>query len=278
MTQPIHIAISGAGGEAGYLLTFRVAAGALFGPEQPIALSLLEQHPHALPALRALEMEIKDCSFPQVCEIRIDTDPVSAFTHAEWVILLSGHWTRKGQTRLDLLRENGPIYVEHGKALNVACPNARVLVVANPCNTNCLIARSHAPCITVEHWFAMAQLDRMRAKVLLAEKAGVPVNHVSRVIAWGNHSELVFIDFHNALIDNRPAPEVITDATWFREVLEPSITHRSARSWACAAGSRPAPRPRPSSARSERSSTRRRTSASSARASSRTVVTVSPGG
>lgn len=227
MTEPIRIAISGAGGQIGYALVFRIAAGGLFGADQPITLALLEANErHDL--VESIRMELTDCAFPLLKEVKIGTDPFEVFAGADWVVLLGGKpWQSPGQQRLDLLRENGPIYVEQGRAINEACPNARILVVANPCNTNAMIARMHAPDVPAEHWFAMNRLDRMRATALIAETAGVPLNQVSRMTIWGNHSEKVFPDFHNAYVGNRPAREVITDPGWPRQVLEPFVARRS---------------------------------------------------
>ena len=163
MVRPIRIAISGAGGQLGYALIFRIGAGGLFGPDQPVSLSLLET-PEAQPIIEAHRMELKDCAFPVIAGIDIGSDDHRAFEGADWVILLGGRPRTRGvQTRGELLRDNGPIYAAHGIAINDAAPMARVLVVANPCNTNCLIAMSRAQNVPAHHWFAMNQLDRMRA-------------------------------------------------------------------------------------------------------------------
>jgi len=225
--RPIVVAVAGAGGQIGYALIFRIAAGGLFGPDQPVVLSLLET-PGNLPVLRAHEKELRDCGFPALAGVRIDDDPLRAFDRADWVILLGGRpRTREGQKRTELLRENGPTFVEQGRAINSASPSARVLVVANPCNTNCLIAMTHAPDVPVGRWFAMNHLDRMRAASLIAEKAGVAASEVNRLTVWGNHSDSAYIDFHNAFIGERPAPEVINDPSWVRDVLEPTVGNRS---------------------------------------------------
>ncbi|HEU5119293.1 MAG TPA: malate dehydrogenase, partial [Isosphaeraceae bacterium] len=185
MTEPIRIAISGAAGRIGYALVFRMAAGGVFGRDQPVSLSLLDV-PDAVPILQANEMELKDSAFPLLEGLSISSDPVKAFKDADWVILLGGHpLGRKYTNRIDLVRENGPIFVDHGRAINQACPSARILVVANPCNTNCLIAAQHAPNVPREHWFAMNRLDWMRATSLIAHKAEVSVAQVNRVNIWG---------------------------------------------------------------------------------------------
>lgn len=227
MNSPIRIAISGAGGQIGYALIFRIAAGGLFGPNQPVCLSLLDL-PEVESRLRASQMELFDCGFPLLHEVRIGSDAAAAFEGADWLILLGSHLDPTHSTeRLDLLRRNAPIYVEHGRAINAACPNARILVVANPCNTNCLIAKSHAPCVAEENWFALTRLDRMRATSMIAQKVGVPVNKVARLTPWGNHGGSIFVDVHNALIDDRPAEDVIDDPNWVRDVLEPTLAKRS---------------------------------------------------
>ena len=211
MQTPIRVAISGAAGRVGYALMFRLAAGGMFGAEQPVSLSLLEL-PQSFPRLEAREMELRDCAFPLLTELRIGTDPRRMFEGADWVILLGGSTYRpEVQSGLDLLRENGPVMVDHGRAINHSAPTARVLVVTNPCNTNCLIAKSHAPDVPADHWFALNRVARMRATAMLAEKARVSVSQVSRVTVWGNSSETAYIDVSNAWIGEHHALEVIND-------------------------------------------------------------------
>ncbi len=227
MTEPIRIAISGAAGRLGYALIFRMAVGGLFGRDQPVALSLLDVPEHR-PLLEADEIELRDCAFPLLADLSIATEPEEAFVDADWVILLAGRPV--GSTmrrRSELIQENAPIYAHHGQAINNACPNARIMVVANPCNTNCLVAQRYAAEVPVENWFALNRLDRMRATALIAEKAGVPVGEVNRVNVWGNHSEMVFVDFCNSFIGDRPAPEVITDPDWPRGPLHAALAERS---------------------------------------------------
>ena len=227
MNPPIQVAISGAAGQIGYALVFRIASGGMFGPEQRVALSLLEA-PAGMDPLRAIEMELRDCAFPLLASVRVSDDTRQAFEGSDWVVLLGVRARRAAeQRRAELLRENAPIFVEQGRALNDVAPAARVLVVANPPNTNCLVAKSYAPNVPAEHWFALNRLDRMRATALVAERAGVPVGEVTRLTVWGNHSETVFPDFRNAWVGGRPAPEVITDPDWARTVLEPYLAHRS---------------------------------------------------
>ena len=226
MTTPIRVAVTGAGGQIGYALLFRLASGAVFGPEQPVALQLLEITP-ALPALGGTLMELEDCAFPLLTDVRASDKPEEAFTGADWVILVGGLPRKDGMSRADLIRANGPIFTGQGKAINeVAGPNVRVLTVANPCNTNCLIARSHAPKVPADRWFAMTRLDQNRAASQLARKAGVPVASVKRVTIWGNHSDTQYPDYKNAEIAGVPATSVIADAAWLSDTFIPTVAKR----------------------------------------------------
>jgi malate dehydrogenase len=226
MTQPIRIAVTGAGGQIGYALIFRIASGGLFGPNQPVALQLLEITP-ALPALNGTLMELEDCAFPLLADVKATDKAEQAFEGADWVILVGGLPRKDGLSRADLIRANGPIFTGQGKAINeVAGPNVRVLTVANPCNTNSLIAKSHAPRVPAERWFAMTRLDENRAKAQLARKAGVPVSEVTRMTIWGNHSDTQYPDYKNARIGSMPATEVITDRAWFTETFIPTVAKR----------------------------------------------------
>ncbi len=228
MTTPIRVAVTGAGGQIGYALLFRIASGAAFGPDRPVALQLLEITP-ALPALNGTLMELEDCAFPLLADAKASDKPEEAFEGADWVVLVGGLPRKDGMSRADLIRANGPIFTGQGKAINdVAGPNVRVLVVANPCNTNCLIAKSHAPKVPADRWFAMTRLDQNRAASLLAKKAGVPVSSVTGMTIWGNHSDTQYPDYKNARIDGRPATEVIRDAAWFTETYIPTVAKRGA--------------------------------------------------
>jgi malate dehydrogenase len=226
MTQPLRIAVTGAGGQIGYALIFRIASGGLFGPNQPVALQLLEITP-VLPALNGTLMELEDCAFPLLADAKATDKAEQAFEGADWVILVGGLPRKDGMSRADLIRANGPIFTGQGKAINeVAGPNVRVLTVANPCNTNCLIAKSHAPKVPAERWFAMTRIDENRAKAQLARKAGVPVSVVTRMTIWGNHSDTQYPDYKNARIGGVPATDVITDHTWFTETFIPTVAKR----------------------------------------------------
>jgi malate dehydrogenase len=226
MTAPIRIAVTGAGGQIGYALIFRIASGGLFGPDQPVALRLLEITP-MLPALRGTLMELEDCAFPLLADVQATDRSEQAFEGADWAVLVGGLPRKDGMSRADLIRANGPIFTGQGQAINdTAGPSVRILTVANPCNTNCLIARSHAPRVPADRWFAMTRLDQNRAAAQLALKAGVPVGQVSRVTIWGNHSDTQYPDYKNARIGGRPATEVITDAAWFKETFIPTVAKR----------------------------------------------------
>ncbi|MGP0063496.1 MAG: malate dehydrogenase [Isosphaeraceae bacterium] len=226
MTTQIRVAVTGAGGQIGYALLFRLASGAAFGPDQPVALQLLEITP-ALPSLNGTLMELEDCAFPLLADVKATDKAEEAFAGADWVILVGGLPRKEGQSRGDLIRANSPIFTGQGKAINEAAgPNVRVLTVANPCNTNCLIARSHAPKVPAERWFAMTRLDQNRAAALLAKKAGVSVGSVSCMTIWGNHSDTQYPDYKNARIDGKPATELIADPAWFTETYIPTVAKR----------------------------------------------------
>ncbi len=226
MTQPIRVAVTGAGGQIGYALIFRIASGGLFGPDQPVALSLLEITP-ALPSLQGTMMELEDCAFPLLTEVRASDKAEVAFEGADWVILVGGLPRKDGMTRADLIRANGPIFTGQGQAINAtAGPDVRVLTVANPCNTNALIARSHAPKVPAERWFAMTRLDQNRAASQLAGKAGVSVGKVTQLTIWGNHSDTQYPDYKNAKIGGTAAAEVITDHAWLNDTFIPTVAKR----------------------------------------------------
>jgi malate dehydrogenase len=226
MTQPIRVAVTGAGGQIGYALLFRLASGAVFGPNQPVFLSLLEI-PAALPSLTGTMMELDDCAFPTFVGAAASDKPEEAFAGANWVIFVGGMPRKDGMSRADLIKANAQIFVPQGQAINaVAANDVRIMTVANPCNTNCLIARSHAPRVPSERWYAMTRLDQNRAASQLARKAGVNVGEVTRLAIWGNHSDTQYPDYKNALIGGRPAPEVITDHAWLTETFIPTVAKR----------------------------------------------------
>jgi len=228
MNKPIKVAVTGAGGQIGYALIFRIAAGDVFGPNQPVSLGLLEITP-ALPALNGTLMELEDGAFPLLAGVQATDKANEAFGDADWVVLVGGLPRKDGMTRADLIRANGPIFTGQGKAINdSAGKDVRILTVANPCNTNCLIAKSHAPKVPADRWFAMTRLDQNRAATQLAKKAGVGVGDVKRVTIWGNHSDTQYPDYKNATIGGKPAPQVITDAAWLSETFIPTVAKRGA--------------------------------------------------
>jgi malate dehydrogenase len=227
MAQPVRVAVTGAAGQIAYNLLFSIGSGEMLGPKTPVVLQLLEITP-ALGALRGVAMELEDCAFPLLEGVVTTDDPETAFRDANWALLVGAKPRGKGQERKDLIRENGPIFVGQGKALQKAAADIRVLVVGNPCNTNCLIARRNAPRIPDDRWFAMTRLDHNRAQSILAKKAGVGIGEVTNVTIWGNHSTTQFPDFAHARIGGRPATEVIRDGAWLRGEFISSVQKRGA--------------------------------------------------
>jgi malate dehydrogenase len=227
-TSPIQVTITGAAGQIGYALVFRVASGQLFGPDQPVVLRLLEIEA-GMKALEGVVMEIDDCAFPLVSDIETTTGLDTAFAGASWALLVGSIPRKAGMERGDLLTVNGGIFGPQGRAIaNNAATDIRVLVVGNPCNTNCLIARSNAPEVPSDRWFAMTRLDENRAKSQLAAKAGIPVASVSNLAIWGNHSATQFPDYANARIGGKPAAEVIDDTAWLQGDFLTTVQKRGA--------------------------------------------------
>ena len=225
---PIHVTVTGAAGQIGYSLLFRIASGELCGPDQPVVLHLLEIEP-AMHALEGVVMELEDCAFPLIARLEPTSRLESAFADASLVFLVGSIPRKAGMERSDLLSINGGIFKPQGRAISEhAASNVRILVVGNPCNTNCLIARSNAPDIPDDRWFAMTRLDENRAKFQLARKAGVSVGEVSNVAIWGNHSSTQFPDFENALIAHEPVPGVITDRGWLENSFIETVQKRGA--------------------------------------------------
>jgi malate dehydrogenase len=220
--------VTGAAGNIGYSLIYRIANGDLFGPNQPVILQLLEITP-ALPALNGVAMELEDCAFPLLADMVLTDDPNRAFKDTNWALLVGARPRSKGMERKDLLSANAAIFSVQGKAINAnAASDIRVLVVGNPANTNCLIAMSNAPDVPAERFTAMTRLDHNRAAGQLAIKAGVPVSAVQKVTIWGNHSATQYPDAHHALINGQPAPQVIGDAAWLKETFVPMVQKRGA--------------------------------------------------
>jgi malate dehydrogenase len=228
MMKAIRVAVTGAAGSVAYGLVFRIAAGDLFGPDQPVILQLLEIPP-AMKALEGVAMELTDCAFPSLSDIVVTDDPRVALRDASWALLVGARPRGKGMERADLLTANAAIFVTQGQALNEqAATDVRILVVGNPANTNCLIAMHHAPDIPRERFMAMTRLDHDRAVAQLARKAGAPVAEVRRVTIWGNHSSTQYPDAFHAEIGGRPAPAVIGDETWIKEAFVPQVRTRGA--------------------------------------------------
>ena len=225
---PVHVTVTGAGGQIGYSILFRIASGQLLGEDQPIVLRLLEIEP-AMKVLEGVVMELDDCAFPLVHHIVATSDLKTAFDGASWALLVGSIPRKAGMERGDLLSVNGGIFQPQGQAINEhAASDVRVLVVGNPCNTNCLIARSNAPDVPADRWFAMTRLDENRAKTQLAKKAGVLSRQVSNVAIWGNHSATQFPDFAHARIDGKLVPEVITDTAWLQGEFIATVQKRGA--------------------------------------------------
>ena len=224
--KTVKVAVTGAAGQIGYAMLFRLASGSVFGPDTAVELQLLELE-HALPALEGVKMELDDCAFPLLNKIVTTSDPNVAFKDIDWGLLVGSVPRKDGMERNDLLRVNGGIFVGQGNAINDnAGDNARIVVVGNPCNTNCLIAMNNAPRISRDRWFAMTALDENRAKSQLAAKAGTAVRDVSNLTIWGNHSATQYPDFYNAKINGKAAPEVINDEEWLQGEFIKTVQQR----------------------------------------------------
>jgi malate dehydrogenase len=225
---PVRVAVTGAAGQIGYSLVFRIASGAMFVPNQPVALHLIEIEP-ALGALQGVVMELEDCAFPLLKGVVPTASLEEGFRGVNWALLVGSVPRKLGMERKDLLGINGKIFVGQGQAIQKnAAADARILVVGNPCNTNCLIAMSNAPEIPRDRFFAMTRLDENRSKSQLARKAGVEVAAVTNVTIWGNHSATQYPDFHNARINGQPATEIITDEAWLKGEFIRAVQQRGA--------------------------------------------------
>src|SRR5947199_3416794 len=228
MKTPIKVAVTGAAGQIGYALLFRIASGQMFGPDQPLILHLIEI-PDALGALDGVVMELHDCAFPLLESVVPTADLNEGFRDINWALLVGSVPRKAGMERKDLLGINGKIFVGQGQAIERnASADVRVLVIGNPCNTNCLIAMNNAKEIPQHRWFAMTRLDENRARAQLAHKAGVEITRVTNMTIWGNHSSTQYPDFYNAKIDNRAAHEVIGDEKWLKEDFIAAVQQRGA--------------------------------------------------
>lgn len=228
MADAIRVAVTGAAGQVAYAMLARLASGEVFGPDRKVILQLLEITP-ALPGLEGVAMELADCSFPTLQDVVVTDDANRAFAGCHYAILVGGFPRKQGMERKDLLTKNAEIFIGQGKALAAnAASDVRILVVANPCNTNCLIAYSNGRSIPAERWTAMTRLDHNRARNALARKAGVNDADVTCVTIWGNHSNTQYPDFTNAKIKGKPATEVIADRAWLQNTFVPQCQNRGA--------------------------------------------------
>jgi malate dehydrogenase len=228
LRPPVHVTVTGAAGQIGYALVHRVAHGDLLGRDQPVVLRLLEIEP-ALPSLEGVVMELEDGAHALLEGIEATADLKTAFDGASWCLLVGSVPRKAGMERRELLTVNGGILQPQGRAINDhAGGDVRVLVVGNPCNTNCLIARANAPDVPLDRWFAMTRLDENRAKAQLAQKAEVRVRDVTNMTIWGNHSTTQFPDFVHARIGGKPVSEVITDHGWLRGPFVETVQKRGA--------------------------------------------------
>lgn len=228
MQVPMRVTVTGAAGNIGYALVFRIANGDLFGPDQPVILQLLEI-PAAMGALEGVAMELEDCAFHLLTEVVLTDELDVAFAGTNWALLVGARPRSAGMKRQDLLSLNGPIFVGQGRAINDnAADDVRVVVVGNPANTNCLIAMHNAPDVPDARFTAMTRLDHSRAQSQLARKTGRPVSAVTNVTIWGNHSASQYPDAFHAQIDGQPAPAVVDDERWIKEIFIPMVQKRGA--------------------------------------------------
>jgi malate dehydrogenase/malate dehydrogenase (NADP+) len=229
MTKPVkRIAVTGGAGQIAYSLLFRIASGEMFGPDQPVALHILEI-PEALHMLEAVVMELQDCAFPLLKEIVSTSKPQAAFDGVDYALLVGAKPRAKGMERKDLLGENKKIFFEQGLALNdVASANVKVLVIGNPCNTNCWITMNQAPRLPRHNFYAMTRLDQNRAAAQIALKAEVSIEQVTHLTVWGNHSAMLVPDFVNAKVNDAPLPWVIKDHDWLEKEFVKIVQNRGA--------------------------------------------------
>ncbi|KTD46384.1 malate dehydrogenase [Legionella quateirensis] len=224
----VRVAVTGAAGQIGYALLFRIASGQMFGADTEVELNLLELEP-ALPSLEGVAMELDDCAFPLLKRIVCTADMNTAMDGINWALLVGSVPRKQGMERSDLLQINGGIFTKQGQAINdYASDDVRVFVVGNPCNTNCLIAMHHAKDIPNDRFYAMTTLDELRARTQLAKKAGVDITDVTQMTIWGNHSSTQYPDFYNAKINGVSAAKVITDESWLKDTFVSTVQQRGA--------------------------------------------------
>jgi malate dehydrogenase len=228
VSNPVRVAVTGAAGQIGYAILFRIASGEMLGKDTEVELRLLEI-PAAVKAAEGTAMELEDCAFPLLAGVQITDDPNAAFDGVNVALLVGARPRTKGMERGDLLEANGGIFKPQGAALNAhAASDVKILVVGNPANTNCLIARSHAPDIPVERFTAMMRLDHNRAVGQVAAKTGTRVAEVKQVSVWGNHSATQYPDLTQATVGGRPATEAIADQSWIEDTFIPKVQKRGA--------------------------------------------------
>ena len=227
MSAPIRVAVTGAAGQIGYSILFRIASGEVFGKNQKVRLSLIEL-PQAIKAAEGTAMELEDCAFGALDGIDIHDNPNDGFKGVNWALMIGSKPRGPGMERNDLIKENGPIFTSQGKALAGAASDVRAVVVGNPCNTNALIAMHNCKEVEATRFSAMTMLDENRAKSQLAIKAGVPVEKVKNLIVWGNHSSTMYPDFEGAAIDGKALPEIITDTAWLQSDFLTTVQKRGA--------------------------------------------------
>src|SRR3989440_6008690 len=230
MKQPIRVAVTGPAGQIGYALLFRIASGQMFGPDQPIILQLLEVPVEKIMnALKGVAMELEDCAFPLLQDMVLTSDPAVGFKDANWCLLVGAKPRGPGMERADLLKDNGKIFIGQGQVIDaVAAADARVAVVGNPANTNCMIAASQARRLPADRFTAMVRLDQNRAQTQLAKKAGVDLTAVKDIFIYGNHSPTMFPAFAHATINGKPATTVINDNTWLQGPFCETVGKRGA--------------------------------------------------
>jgi malate dehydrogenase len=228
MKPPVRVAVTGAAGQIGYSLLFRIASGAMLGNDQPVILQLLEITP-ALKALNGVVMELNDCAFPLLAGVVTSDDPMVAFKDVDYALLVGALPRKAGMERADLLNANGGIFKPQGHALSeVASRNVKVLVVGNPANTNAFIALSNAPKLKATQFHAMVRLDHNRAISQLAEKTGKPVTAIKQMTIWGNHSVTQFPDLYHATVDGKNAYDLVNDHAWYETTYIPTVAKRGA--------------------------------------------------
>ena len=224
----VRVAITGAAGQIGYALLFRIASGQMFGPNTEVEFNLLELEA-ALPSLEGVAMELDDCAFPLLKRITCTSDLKTAMDGVNWSLLVGSVPRKQGMERSDLLKINGGIFTKQGQAINdYASDDVRVFVVGNPCNTNCLIAMNQAKDVSNDRFYAMTTLDELRARTQLAKKAGVDITKVTQMTIWGNHSATQYPNFKNAKINGQSAARVIDDETWLKETFVSTVQQRGA--------------------------------------------------